>query len=159
MRSGDEEIRLEAEPGLPDVNVDERQIAQALVILLHNALEATGSPLRVTLRLRRVRATPEGRRKSDPPASPSVRFEVEDDGPGIPPEILNQIFDPFFTTKASGTGLGLSIAQQIVSENSARLEVASTPGSGTCFSIVVPIEAAPADAEVPESGGQRPDQA
>ncbi len=146
LRSGGgrDELQVEAEPDLPEVNVDERQIAQALVILLHNALDATGSPARVRMRVRRTRPSePEIRaRKSDPPPPASVRFEVIDDGPGISPEILGRIFDPFFTTKPSGTGLGLSIAQQIVSENGARLEVVSSPGSTTSFSIVVPVDAA-----------------
>ncbi len=139
LRGGGEQIHIHADPELPDVNVDERQITQALVILLNNALESTGSASRVSLRVRGVKPTDqETRRKSDPPPSPVVRFEVIDDGSGIPPEILGQIFDPFFTTKASGTGLGLSIAQQIVSENGARLEVVSTPGVTTSFAIVVP---------------------
>ena len=77
---------------------------------------------------------------SDKQALTTVRFEVIDDGPGIPTDILHRIFDPFFTTKATGTGLGLSIAQQIVNENGARLEVVSTPPRGTMFSIVVPSD-------------------
>ncbi len=137
---GGNELQVEAEPDLPDVNVDERQIAQALVILLHNALDATGTATRVMLRVRRTRSTEQelGGRKSDPPVPASVRFDVIDDGPGIAPDIFGRIFDPFFTTKPSGTGLGLSIAQQIVSENGARLEVASTPGTTTSFCIIVP---------------------
>ena len=128
LRPGLEEIRVEMAPELPDVLVDERQIAQALVVLLQNALDATESASHVIMRVRSGRA-------SEP-----VRFEVIDDGPGIPTDILNRIFDPFFTTKTTGTGLGLSIAQQIVSENGARLEVVSTPQAGTTFSIVIPNE-------------------
>lgn len=129
LRPGLDEIKLEMEPELPDVLVDERQIAQALVVLLQNALDATGTASRVTMRVTRGR-----------PAD-QVRFEVIDDGPGIPTEIIGQIFDPFFTTKTTGTGLGLSIAQQIVNENGSRLEVASAPSSGTMFSIIVPTDA------------------
>ncbi|MBX3186718.1 MAG: hypothetical protein KF819_06870 [Labilithrix sp.] len=131
LRGHDGDIVLETEVELPEVNVDDRQVAQALVILLNNALDATGSPSRVTLRIRSVHLP-----------SPSVRFEVIDDGPGVSRENLRRIFDPFFTTKPSGTGLGLSIAQQIVSENGARLEVTSALGGMTCFCIVVPIDGA-----------------
>jgi signal transduction histidine kinase len=138
-----QEIQVEAELELPDVNVDERQICQALVILLSNALDATGLPARIMLRVRRARPTDQESRgrKSEPPTSPGVRFEVIDDGPGIAPDLIERIFDPFFTTKPSGTGLGLSIAQQIVSENRARLEVVSTPGVTTSFTIIVPADA------------------
>ncbi len=123
------EIALDVEPGLPDVNVDERQIAQALVILLNNALDATGAAPRVGLRVRAGRDN----------ELRSVRIEVHDDGPGIAPEIVNRIFDPFFTTKPSGTGLGLSIAQQIAQENGCRIEVTSEPGRETCFAIVIAL--------------------
>jgi signal transduction histidine kinase len=131
LRTKHEDIVVETEPDLPDVNVDERQIAQALVILLDNALDATGgSPSRVVLRVRK--------------GSPrQLRFEVIDDGPGIAAANLSRIFDPFFTTKSSGTGLGLSIAQQIVNENGARLEVESYPPPDprqTTFTIILPTD-------------------
>lgn len=143
---GYEEILVEADSGLPDVFVDESQLAQALVILLHNAIDATGAASRVMVRLKRGE-----RRRTDPPGldlpdgapRPTVRFEVIDDGPGIPVEIVERIFDPFFTTKPTGTGLGLSIAQQIVSENGARLEVVSSRASGgptTSFTIIAPCD-------------------
>ena len=140
FRGLDDELVIDAETDLPDVNVDERQLTQVLVILLLNALDATGTASRVRLRVRRAKSQePEpGARQSEPPPPPEVRFEVVDDGPGIAADHLGQIFDPFFTTKPSGTGLGLSIAQQIVNENSARLEVFSTPGVSTTFAITVP---------------------
>ena len=130
------EIPIEVEPDLPEVNVDDRQIAQALVILLNNALDATsGTPSRVLLRVRK--ATPSG---GVVPHQATIRFEVIDDGPGISAANMSRIFDPFFTTKTSGTGLGLSIAQQIVNENGARLEVESNPGGRTSFTIVLGVE-------------------
>lgn len=143
---GYEEIAIEAESGLPDVFVDENQLAQALVILLHNAIDATGAASRVSVRLKRGerrRTDPPGLDASDGASRPTVRFEVIDDGPGIPSEIVDRIFDPFFTTKPAGTGLGLSIAQQIVSENGARLEVVSSRASGgptTSFTIIAPCD-------------------
>ena len=138
------DIVVEIEPDLPDVDVDEKQVAQALVILLNNALDATGQPSRVLARVRRAPSPDLRQRKSEPPLPSAVRFEIIDDGAGIPQDIRERIFDPFFTTKPSGTGLGLSIAQQIVSENGARLEVSSVgvsvpggPAARTSFAIVV----------------------
>jgi len=129
------ELVVEIDDDLPSVNVDEKQIAQALVVLLNNALDATSEPGRVTVRVTRERRGDD--LHSDAPPPSTVRFEVKDDGAGIAPEIFTRIFDPFFTTKPTGTGLGLSIAQQIVSENGARLEVTSNPAVATTFAIVI----------------------
>lgn len=134
------EIRVEMEPELPDVFVDDSQLIQVLVILLNNALDAVGAPRRILLRVSRgtFSTSSDGATGSSPGGRSCVRFEVRDDGPGIPPEILRRIFDPFFTTKASGTGLGLSIAQHIVSENRASIDVTSSRGGPTSFSVLVP---------------------
>jgi two-component system, NtrC family, sensor kinase len=73
-----------------------------------------------------------------------VRVDVSDNGHGIPEAILSKIFDPFFTTKdvGQGTGLGLSIAYKIVQEHGGRIEVKSTVGRGTTFSVFLPVKAA-----------------
>ena len=66
---------------------------------------------------------------------------VEDTGTGIPPDHLGKIFEPFFTTKETGkgTGLGLAVCYGIVTEHGGRLSVRSTVGSGTVFTIFLPI--------------------
>jgi signal transduction histidine kinase len=71
-----------------------------------------------------------------------VWIEVQDNGPGIPPEILKKIFDPFFTTKdpGTGTGLGLSVSQNIIQQHNGTLEVNSVVGVGTTFKITLPIQ-------------------
>ena len=71
-----------------------------------------------------------------------VWIEVQDNGPGIAPEILKKIFDPFFTTKdpGTGTGLGLSVSQNIIQQHGGKLEVSSTVGIGTTFKITLPIK-------------------
>jgi len=70
-----------------------------------------------------------------------VAVEVADNGNGIPPEVLPRIFDPFFTTKdvGKGTGLGLSIVYKIVEQHGGRISVASNPGIGTRFTVVLPL--------------------
>lgn len=130
------EIRLEVEPSLPSVFVDDTQIVQVLVILLSNALDSTNSPRRVLLRAVSPRSLDERESVSSSVPPIGVRFEVIDDGPGIAPDVLGRIFDPFFTTKVTGTGLGLSIAQQLVSENASRLEVSSVPHVRTSFAVL-----------------------
>lgn len=134
------QLRVEADPDVPEIFVDDAQMIQVLVILVNNALDAVGAPDRVLVRVERASA-PAGVRKTTPPGMrPSVRFEVRDDGPGIPAEILGRVFDPFFTTKPAGTGLGLSIAQHIVSENGGSIEAVSPRGGPTSFMVTLPTE-------------------
>jgi signal transduction histidine kinase len=71
-----------------------------------------------------------------------VRLEVEDNGPGIPPEIITSIFDPFFTTKdvGQGSGLGLAITHEIITKHGGSISVESEPKKGTRFVITLPTE-------------------
>jgi signal transduction histidine kinase len=107
------------------VSLDAEKIRQALVNLLQNALHASPEGGEV-----RLLADCNGR---------TVRFVVEDQGVGIPAENLERIFHPFFTTKAQGTGLGLAITQRIVREHGGRIQVKSTPGNGTRFTLTFPV--------------------
>ncbi len=106
---------------LPDLYVDDAQLIQALVILLNNALDATGHGDQVT-----VSAQVRGRH---------LQLEVVDNGPGVPDHLANRIFDPFFSTKPQGTGLGLPMAQRLIHDNGGSLELRSTPGRGATFCI------------------------
>ncbi len=71
----------------------------------------------------------------------AIVVEFEDDGPGIPSDVLPKIFDPFFTTKgpSRGTGLGLAICYGIVADHNGLLEVRSDPGAGTVFRMTLPV--------------------
>ncbi len=70
-----------------------------------------------------------------------IVVEIEDNGPGIPPDIIQKVFDAYFTTKPKGigTGLGLSICRQIIEAHHGGINVYSTPNQGTCFQVVLPI--------------------
>jgi signal transduction histidine kinase/ActR/RegA family two-component response regulator len=83
-----------------------------------------------------------------------IRLRVQDNGHGIPPEILERIFDPFFSTKAAaqGTGLGLAIVSRIVRTYHGAITVDSTPGTGTTFTVYLPH--ATESAATPPQGGQ-----
>ena len=123
---------------LPRVAVDKTQIQQVFVNLLMNAVHAmeTGGTLTVRTRLRQVtRSTQtEGSRGGNHlwPGENVVAAEVEDTGPGIPPENLARIFDPFFTTKPTGvgTGLGLPVSKKIVEVHGGQIEVTNKPEGG-----------------------------
>ena len=113
--------------------VDPDQINQVVVNLLMNAVQASGPDSEV-----RVRATHQA--PEVPGGSAWACIEVEDDGIGMTPEVLERVFDPFFTTKpvGEGTGLGLSVAYGIVADHGGRLEAESISGHGSRFRVVLP---------------------
>jgi signal transduction histidine kinase len=123
-RAGGVRIETALAPGLPQIPADPDLLARALGNLVANALEAM--PDGGALRLRTAAA------------DGTVRIEVEDDGPGITEEQRTRLFVPYFTTKKGGTGLGLAIVQGIVSDHGGRVEVTSTPGAGTTFTLILP---------------------
>jgi signal transduction histidine kinase len=85
-----------------------------------------------------------------------VQVVIEDNGPGIAPDVLPRIFEPFFTTKpaGAGTGLGLSVCYGLARRMGGSLAVRSLPGEGTAFSLFIPAEAMSPDAEFCRSRSQ-----
>ena len=71
--------------------------------------------------------------------SPFVEIGIRDTGPGMSGDIKAKIFEPFFSTKEEGIGLGLPIAQRIVEEHGGEIRVESSPGEGTIFTVVLPL--------------------
>ena len=127
QRRGDSiEILVEASEDVAPVSGDGGQLQQAVIALATNAIDAMPEGGRLTLRARNEEA--------------HVLVEVSDTGVGIAPENLTKIFDPFFTTKevGRGTGLGLAVCYGIVTDHGGRLNVQSTVGVGTTFTISLP---------------------
>jgi len=120
------------EKGIPDVMGDANQLIQVFLNLVVNAEQA--------IREIRESGTIRVRMGRGAAGEPAVWASVQDDGPGIPPEILEKIFDPFFTTKrpGRGTGLGLSISMAIVREHGGSIEVQPAPGGGSVFMVTLP---------------------
>ena len=133
------ERRLRA--GRAAVLGDPTQVHQVLMNLATNAVQAmpSGGRLRVSLEVLR-RDAPRIATVGTVAAGEYVVLEVADSGTGIPPEILERIFDPFFTTKEAGvgTGLGLSLVHGIVTALGGAIDVASTVGEGSVFSVYLP---------------------
>jgi signal transduction histidine kinase len=122
-------VQLELEQDLPLVHMDRRQIRQAIINVIVNALQAMPGGDAVKVRARRE--VHSGREW--------LRIEVSDQGMGIPSELLHRVFEPFFTTKAQGTGLGLAVVRRILDEHGGEITVESTPGRGTTFIIRLPL--------------------
>jgi two-component system NtrC family sensor kinase len=114
---------------LPPVTCSPSQMNQVFLNLVNNAAQAieTGRGV-ITLTTRRQDAN-------------HVAVEVQDNGKGIPADVLPKIFDPFFTTKdvGKGTGLGLSIVYKIIQQHGGTISVDSAAGVGTKFTVVLPL--------------------
>jgi signal transduction histidine kinase len=122
---------------LPKVECYAGQLNQVFMNILSNAVDALEE-----VRLGGDRPTPTIRIKTHLTGTDQVTIQIQDNGPGIPPDVLPRLFDPFFTTKpiGQGTGMGLSISYQIVTEkHSGTLRCDSHIGQGTTFTIQIPL--------------------
>ena len=137
---------FELPPYLAAIDADEVQMTQVLNNLLLNAAQAMPHGGVVTVRARDLRLDEAA---SGLAPGRYVEISVRDGGVGIPRENLGRIFDPFFTTKQRGRGLGLSTAYSIVKQHGGRIEVESTPGAGSTFTVILPASCAPAQAAAP----------
>jgi signal transduction histidine kinase len=120
----------------PVIRIDQDKIKEAIVNLLHNAMEATPVGGDISIRVNDDRL-PNGR--------PAVRLEIQDSGPGIGKDLKMFIFDPYMSTKTNGhspggTGLGLYIARHHIEAHGGTITVESPEASGALFRIILPVE-------------------
>jgi two-component system NtrC family sensor kinase len=131
LRHGQVTVVTELAPTLPPIMAHPDQVRQVLLNLMLNACDAmpTGGTLRVVTQ--------------DLPAAAgqaaAIVIRVADTGVGIPAQHLPHLFEPFYTTKAQGTGLGLAISAHIVTQHGGHINVESTSGTGTIFTITLPV--------------------
>ena len=111
---------------LPDlwVLIDRTHFSQVMWNLLLNAAEAIGDNGLIEIKTRITK-------------NALVQIQVEDNGCGMQPDVVQSIFDPFYTTKPEGTGLGLSIVHRILESYNSRLDVDTQPGRGSIFSFTL----------------------
>jgi two-component system NtrC family sensor kinase len=125
-RGEDVKFQIQTSEHLPSVSGDSGQLQQVIIALATNAVDAmpNGGQLTITTK----------------PNGKTVLIEVSDTGLGIASENLPKIFEPFFTTKevGKGTGLGLAVCYGILTEHGGSLDVQSTVGVGTTFTISLP---------------------
>ncbi|HUG99528.1 MAG TPA: PAS domain S-box protein [Gammaproteobacteria bacterium] len=133
-RSHEVDLRLELKSDLPRVQVDGIQVQQVLLNLTRNAVEAMNA------------CAPDERRlviRTTELNEDEIEVAVEDTGPGVEANMLEQLFEPFFTTKPEGMGLGLSLSRSIIEAHGGTLRYDSRSGSGSIFRIRLP--SAPAE--------------
>jgi signal transduction histidine kinase len=142
-KRGDTAVDLRLEERLPTIQGDRHQLAQVFANLLINAYEALEGRGAVTLTARMVVDPSEGALLPDGnQAIATVIVDVSDTGPGVAPELIDKIFNPFITTKPKGSGLGLAIVRKIVDAHEGRIDMTSSPKTGTTFRVTLPVEQA-----------------
>jgi len=142
------------DPSLPPVWGDEDQLIQIFLNLAKNAAEAAhsrgdgrGEVILSTAYRHGVRVRANG--AADRQRAP-LEVRVQDNGPGVPPNVRDHLFEPFITTKSQGTGLGLTLVAKLVADHGGAIDFTSEPGR-TAFQVHLPIE--PVETAKPASEG------
>jgi two-component system sensor histidine kinase PilS (NtrC family) len=135
-RSATTDLIFDSDAVVQPIDGDSDLLHRAIFNLVLNAAQAIGDggTVRVTLRS----ATPDMVPLGVLPESGAVRLVIEDNGPGMPPDVRDRIFTPFFTTKPRGSGLGLPVVHRAIEAHRGVVLVDSSPGSGTRFTIILP---------------------
>ncbi len=127
-----QQIRIDTllDENIPTVLLDRDKIKQVILNMLINSAQAIGEVGVITLH------------SLFDKEQQSVKIIIEDNGAGIPAEIIKNIFDPFFTSKppGKGTGLGLSVSYGIIGEHNGEITAESSPGKLTRFVISLPVQ-------------------
>jgi two-component system, NtrC family, sensor kinase len=148
---GSTKIRTGAVPKDMWIRCDAQKLQQVFINLFKNAIDAGTPTVSIQVRAKTMRGRDfhlprgmvTGKRYCTADSGGSLLvIEVEDDGPGIPQEVLPRVFDPFFTTKdvGHGDGLGLYVTQEIIDLHGGCVGIGSQPGEGTRFLICLPRE-------------------
>jgi len=120
-------IQVEIQPDLPSIVLLKEHMSDILTNLLSNARDASpeNGIIKITARMLN---------------SDTLEISVKDQGPGIPPDKMEQIFEPYYTTKPHGSGLGLAIVKSTVELYGGQVTVENHPEGGTVFTVRLPIK-------------------
>lgn len=133
-------IQRDYDPSIPDIAMDADQLQQALLNIVQNAVQAlAGQRGEIRLRSRTQHQVTIGNIRH----KLVLELSVTDNGPGIPPELMDTLFYPMVTGRDAGSGLGLSIAHNIARLHGGRIDCTSTPGH-TEFTLLLPVLQQPA---------------
>jgi len=111
---------------IPEITADSDMLYQAFLNILINAMQAMPEGGKIHVAIQSTDNT--------------VKIFFEDDGEGIPQDLMEKIWDPFFTTKAKGTGLGLGIVKNIIESHSGNVQISTRPGAGARVKIELPVK-------------------
>src|SRR5437773_3796842 len=131
-------IGCDFDASLPEFDADAEQLTQALLNIVKNAAQALSGTTRgpeITLRTRVARGVTSAKRRH----RLALKVGVQDNGPGVAPEIRDRIFYPLVSGREGGSGLGLTIAQTLVAQHGGNFECESVPGQ-TTFTVLLPLE-------------------
>jgi len=134
-------LQTEIPDSLPLLRIDPLQMGQVLTNFITNAVQAMpdGGELRVIARL--GGAIHESSLQNPiPETADSIEISIKDTGEGISADNMKKLFQPLFTTKPKGIGLGLVVCKNLVEANDGRIEVTSEVGTGTTFTIMLPVQ-------------------
>ena len=141
------DLKLDSADGNPAplVHADAIKMQEALMQLLHNAIDATSQTTRphITIRLSRMEGNDASvSRFRDLADRPLLHMCISDNGCGMPEDVRERVFEPFFTTKENGkgTGLGLPMVYGQIRQLGGRIDVESSPGNGTTVHIYLPVQ-------------------
>ena len=134
---GELRIQRDYDPSIPELTGDREQLIQAVLNVARNAQQALrdtpAAQLRLKTRAQRQFTIGNQRHRL------VCQIDICDNGPGVPPGMIDKIFVPMISGRADGSGLGLAIAQSIVNQHHGLIECSSRPGH-TVFSILIPLE-------------------
>ncbi len=120
------ELNKKLDTSLPAVEIDTDQIRQVMVNIITNGTQAMPEGGKLTI---------EAKRNDN-----FLELKISDNGVGIPDDIIGKIFDPLYTTRAKGIGLGLAVCKSIIDRHDGHIDVESSVGKGTTFTIKLPLE-------------------
>jgi signal transduction histidine kinase len=120
------EFQLKVEPSVPEIEADPVALQEAFAQIMINAYEAMPKGGRLIVRIG--------------PYGPGALVSVADTGAGISSDQIKEIFSPFVTSKTSGAGMGLSKVYLLVEEHGGSINVESSPGAGTTFEVLLPVD-------------------
>jgi two-component system, NtrC family, nitrogen regulation sensor histidine kinase GlnL len=129
------QLERDYDPSVPDGLIDRNQIVQALLNVARNAMQAAGTHGKVIMRTRVRSNLGIGKARHKLVAV----IEMEDNGAGVPPDLIKTLFLPLVTGRANGSGLGLAVAQDLTTRHGGIIEFTSQPGR-TVFSLLLPLE-------------------
>ncbi|HET9580653.1 MAG TPA: ATP-binding protein, partial [Usitatibacter sp.] len=127
-------VRRDYDTSLPELAGDKEQLIQAILNVARNAAQATEGHGEIRFITRIARQVTIARMRY----RHALAITIQDNGPGVPPELAEKVFYPLVSGRAGGTGLGLSLAQSYVSQHQGLIEFDSVPGR-TRFTILLPV--------------------